>query len=47
MLYIFGDIHLSAMNPWNIDIGENFIKWFDSWSSQVIKNDSAAEILWL
>lgn len=47
MLYIFGDIHLSAMNPWNIDIGENFIKWFDDWSNQVIKNDSAAEILWL
>lgn len=25
----FGDVHFSAMNAWNIDAGENFIRWFD------------------
>lgn len=47
MLYIFGDIHLSAMNLWNIDVGENFIKWFDKWSSKIVQEDPDAEILWL
>lgn len=26
----FGDVHFSAMNPWNIDAGNNFIKWFEN-----------------
>lgn len=26
----FGDVHFSAMNPWNIRAGENFLKWFDN-----------------
>lgn len=25
----FGDIHFSALNTWNIDAGERFLKWFE------------------
>lgn|SRR5574344_42931 len=27
-LFIFGDVHLSAINRWNFDAGNNFINWF-------------------
>lgn len=47
MLYIFGDLHLSAMNPWNYEICERFIGWFKSWAKHISEEDSKAEILWL
>lgn len=48
MLYIFGDIHLSAINPWNYDVGESFIKWFDLWCQEVERTDMGERnILWL
>ena len=25
----FGDVHFSAMNPWNIKAGNNFLDWFE------------------
>lgn len=28
MIYFFGDVHFSSMNPWNNAAGENFISWF-------------------
>lgn len=45
MLYIFGDIHLSAMTPWVHEVGEKFISWFDKWCDSI--NDSDPNILWL
>lgn len=45
MLYIFGDLHLSAMNPWNYTVCEKFISWFEKWTEQL--EDENAEILWL
>ena len=27
-LYVFGDAHFSALNPWNKDVDEKFIEWF-------------------
>lgn len=47
MLYVFGDIHLSAMNPWNYVIGEHFISWFKSWAEHITNEDSNPHILWL
>ncbi len=48
MLYIFGDIHLSAMNAWNHDVGENFIEWFEEFCKDTAKNDTEERnILWL
>ena len=29
---MFGDVHLSSINPWNYEAGENFIQWFDKQS---------------
>lgn len=45
MLYIFGDIHLSAMSSWIHDVGEKFISWFDKWCDSL--NDNDPNILWL
>lgn len=48
MLYVFGDIHLSAMNPWNHDVGENFIKWFEQFCKTEVQKDAGERnILWL
>jgi calcineurin-like phosphoesterase family protein len=47
MLYIIGDLHLSAMNPWNYEISENFIKWFETWVANIKKEDSNPHLLWL
>lgn len=48
MLYVFGDIHLSAMNPWNEDVGENFIKWFEQFCKDTASLDAGEKnILWL
>lgn len=48
MLYVFGDIHLSAMNPWNHDVGESFIKWFSLWCQETATKDTGPRnILWL
>lgn len=48
MLYIFGDVHLSAMNPWNVDVGENFIKWFEEFCKETARKDiTERNILWL
>ena len=30
MLHIVGDIHFSDMTRWNHEVGNNFIKWFDT-----------------
>ena len=27
----FGDVHLSALNPYNTEAGENFLKWFEEY----------------
>lgn len=45
MLYVFGDLHLSAMNPWSYDVGEKFISWFNKWCSNL--KDDEKYILWL
>lgn len=45
MIYIFGDLHLSAINPWNYDVGENFIKWFSNFTSSL--KDDDPHIIWL
>lgn len=45
MLYIFGDLHLSAMNSWNCIVCEKFIDWFKKWAEEL--QDNNAEILWL
>lgn len=45
MLYIFGDLHLSAMNSWNYTVCEKFIDWFKKWAEEL--QDNNAEILWL
>jgi len=37
--YYFGDAHLSALNPYNILAGENFLRWFDA---QTFDKDSYA-----
>lgn len=47
MLYVFGDIHLSSMNPWNNVVGEKFIEWFKIFAEDVSKKDADANILWL
>ena len=48
MLYIFGDVHLSAVNPWNVDVGENFIKWFEDFCKETsVKDVGERNILWL
>lgn len=28
MVYFFGDVHFSSLNPWNKEAGDNFIKFF-------------------
>ena len=36
------------MNPWNHDVGESFIKWFNFWCQETaIKDSSPRNILWL
>lgn len=45
MLYIFGDVHLSAMTPWIYEVGEKFISWFSNWCDTI--KDDDPNILWL
>jgi len=29
-VYILGDLHFSASQPWRLEVGEKFLRWFDS-----------------
>lgn len=41
MVYFFGDVHLSCLNPWNYAIGEKIINWFSSRFSKEDKSNYA------
>jgi hypothetical protein len=41
MKYIFGDVHLSCLNPWNHEVGEKIIDWFDTRFSNEKKQNYA------
>lgn len=43
MDYFFGDVHFSAMNPWNRDVADVFIRWFEKEFGDSHKEDS----LWM
>lgn len=44
MLACFGDVHLSALNPWNIEVGEKFIQWFEYWAQT---QKEITDLIWL
>lgn len=47
MLYVFGDLHLSAMNEWSVEVGEKVIDWLKVFAKEISEKDPNPVILWL
>lgn len=47
MFYVIGDLHLSAMNEWSVEVGERVISWLQTFAADVAKKDDNPSILWL